>query len=176
MKRLFFYSTAYYFCWFSAIFCARHQHAGLSCVITVLITTRQYYYEKKVGQTHGLLFFMGIMTLIGALTDTFFLKMQLIDFHANIFGSTFAPPWTIALWVNFSFLLFVFFEKHFLKFWIFALLSLPGFSLAYLSGVKLGAADFTQGAVSLCIITVTWAVILPVSLLVYKKFSIFLHD
>ncbi len=101
----------------------------------------------------GPLLFMVIVTFIGLLMDTCFLRGGLIYFNANPFGLKLSPPWMIALWLNFSIILYVFFKKYFSKFWLCFIVCCCGFPAAYLSGVKLGAARLMHANFSILFIT-----------------------
>lgn len=169
MTRSIFHIFCYYLCWFVCIFAAHKNYLWLGFFVTIFLSTVQYYWQKKVGETQGLLFFILVITLTGLLVDTFFLKTGFIYFKANPFGANLSPPWMIALWSNFSIILYVFLKKYFLKFWLFFLASLVGFPAAYLSGINLGAAQLLHGDFSLLVITLTWSIVLPAILYLHAK-------
>jgi len=101
--------------------------------------------------------------------DSIFAKYNLLVFQANPFYKNLSPPWMIALWLNFSTVLYACLKKYFLKYKILAFLSLFGFPLAYYVGVSLGAASLPNGNIGLLIIGVTWSIVLPGILYAYEK-------
>jgi hypothetical protein len=170
MNKFILHSLGYYFCWFTCIFLASKNIAWLGFFLCIFVTAVQYYWQKKIEKTEGLLRFIAIITLIGLLMDTCFLKGGLIYFNANPFGLKLSPPWMIGLWLNFSIILYVFLKKYFSKFWLCFLLCYCGFPVAYLSGVKLGAARVIHGDFSILVITCAWSLALPSTLYFYKKY------
>jgi hypothetical protein len=173
MYKFILHTFCYYLCWFTCIFFASKNNPWLGVFIGVFVTVVQCYWQKKTEKTEGLLLFMGMITLVGLVMDTYFLRAGLIYFNANPFGLTLSPPWMIALWLNFSVILHVFFRKYFSKFWLCFFACCCGFPMSYLSGIKLGAASLIHGNFSMVIITLIWSLVLPAVLYLYKKYTHF---
>ncbi|MBP9726538.1 MAG: DUF2878 domain-containing protein [Gammaproteobacteria bacterium] len=170
MNKFILHTLGYYLCWFTCIFLASKNIAWLGFFLCFFVTAVQFYWQKKIEKTESLLLFMVIVTFIGLLMDTCFLRGGLIYFNANPFGLKLSPPWMIALWLNFSIILYVFFKKYFSKFWLCFIVCCCGFPAAYLSGVKLGAARLMHANFSILFITCAWSLVLPATLFFYKKY------
>ena len=138
--------------------------------LNLLKRKAQYYWQYKIKQSYHLLNLIIFVTATGFIVDSLFAAFKIILFRANPFFSFFSPPWMIALWTNFSIILYVFFNKYFLRCRLMFLLSLIGFPLAYAAGVGLGAASLLKGYISLFIIAITWAFVLPALLYSYGKY------
>ena len=169
MFRIVFHMVCYYIVWFTCILSASHHYYWLGLVTSIFFTSIQYYIQVKANQSRHLLILIGSLTLTGFVIDSIFAKYNLLVFQANPFYKYLTPPWMIALWLNFSTVLYACLKKYFLKNKILAFLSLFGFPLAYYVGVSLGAATLPKGNIGLLIIGLTWSIVLPGILYVYEK-------
>lgn len=110
-------------------------------------------------------------TLLGYLVDTLFQLFGILSFESNTWGSHYAPPWILALWINFSVLCFGM-KKLLIKYIKYMpLLALCGFPLAYSAGIKFGVATFVYPILSPLIQGLIWAVFFSGSLYVMNRLS-----
>ena len=169
MLKIFFHLICYYVVWFTCILSASHGYYWLGFITSVFFTSIQYVIQRKANQSRHLLMLIGCLTVVGFSIDSLFAKCDLLAFKANPFHNNLSPPWMIALWINFSIILYAYLKKYFLKYKLLALLSLFGFPLAYYAGVSLGAASLPNGYIGLVFIGITWSIALPTMLYLYEK-------
>ena len=151
----------YYFVWFSCLHFAK-QNMGihalvLSCLISMLQSTFFLNRKNRMAFTCWLIGF----SAVGYLTDSIFQLTGMLQFKANAWGIWLAPPWILALWINFSDLCFGI--KNFLinQLKYMPLFGLFGFPLAYMAGGKLDAALFLSPVLGPMLQGFVWAILFP---------------
>ena len=169
MKHIIFHTVFYYIAWFGCLLSAAYDYYWLGIMIALIILMPQYYWQYKKRETKNLWIFIITLTLFGFIIDSCFLQLNLITFNANPFSFQLSPPWMIGIWLNFSVVLYGCLKKYFKNYWLFFILSLIGFPVAYLAGVKLGAATLPSGMTGLLIISITLAILLPLITYSYEK-------
>jgi hypothetical protein len=164
-----FHFLMYYIAWFTGIELAAHG-AGLSAFLFImLISLLQIGWQFKIcKKTHGLFYFILILTLIGSLLDTVFIQIGIIRFSSNLFSPYLTAPWMIAIWISFAILLYSVLNNLLTRYFLMGVLALAGFPIAYAAGAKMGAALFPYGYVSCIIVGVTWGIFLPTCLYFYN--------
>lgn len=163
------HGACYYIVWFLSILSASKGYLWVGFFASIVISMLQYIFESKNPNIKFLWIFILIVTLAGFFFDTLLLNLHLMIFNANPFNHYCSPPWMIGLWINFSIVIYFCLYKYFHHFILFSLLSFFGFPLAYLSGVKLGAATFAKPLEAVIFIAVIWAILLPCILYFFKK-------
>ncbi len=169
MLRKLFHIISYYIVWFTCVLSAAHHYYWIGIIISITITSIQYYWQKSIQQASHLLLLIVIITTAGFCVDSLLVTLNLISFKANPFCIYLSPPWMIGLWINFSIILYVFLKRYFLHYGLLSLFSLFGFPFAYAAGIYLGAASLPKGDIALLLIGVIWATLLPTLLYTYKK-------
>ncbi len=98
----------------------------------------------------------------GFVLDSFYVRFGLLEYAAPLPLAGFAPYWIVVMWSNFGLTLnssLRWLQRHL---WLGALCGAAGGPLAYLAGVKLGAAVLTAPpAVVYGALAVTWAGAVP---------------
>ncbi len=158
---------AYYIAWLSCILFAADGNGWAGPVIVLVLLIVQCWWQIKIRAAKHLWLFVLILTALGTATDWFMILHDLIVFKAGVFGPQFPPLWEIAIWVNFSVVLYACLRRYFGYYWVFAVLALFGFPLAFWLGGLLGAATFPQHMVSIALTGIIWTILLPSILLAF---------
>ena len=164
---IFLHGVAYYIAWLSCILFAAHGNGWAGPVIVLLLLIVQCCWQIKIKATRHLWLFVLILTVLGTATDWFMIQQGLIVFEAGVFGPQFPPLWEIAIWINFSVVLYACLRHYFDYYWTFAVLALFGFPLAFWCGGLLGAATFPQHVVGIAMTGIIWTILLPSTLLAF---------
>lgn len=161
---------AYYCVWLSCILSAAKEKALIGILISIILILIQLLLQLNHNKNcYGLWLLIAIFTLVGPITDSLFIWFHYIIFMSNSFAPYFAPPWIMAIWFSFAILFFStmsYFLDHYL---LLGVLSFLGFSIAYALGVKMGAAIVPQGYVTCLWIGLTWSLLLPICISIYKR-------
>lgn len=131
------YYTVCFFCLFFAT--TNMGYAALLVSIIISLIQVPFFITKET--LIPFLIWLISFSFCGYLVDSLFLTYGIISFASNPWGNYFAPPWILALWINFSVLCFGvrgFLERN-IKY--IPLFGLCGFPLAYSAGMKFGVAN-----------------------------------
>lgn len=162
--------SAYYCVWFSCTWFAAGDKAFIGMLIsTILILIQLLWHINHNKNCYGLWLLIAILTLVGPLTDSLFMWCHYIIFMSNSFKPYFAPTWIIAIWFSFAILFcstMSYLLDHYL---LLGILSFLGFSIAYALGAKMGAAILPLGYVTCLWIGLTWSLLLPMCISIYKR-------
>jgi hypothetical protein len=82
-----------------------------------------------------------------------------------------APLWLLVLWAAYALIINGCMSWLHERYILAATLGAIGAPLSYLGGIKLGAADTTQTALALVVISLIFAAVTPLLLYLSKKFS-----
>lgn len=169
-KHYIFHATIYYIAWLVCILSAAHGIAWINTLIVLMLVSLQYYWQYRIQhQFKGLNSFVIVLTTLGTVSDTILLHLKLITFSANPFSPYLSPPWMISLWINFAIVLYSTLSHLFSHKYLLSALSLLGFSIAYASGGKMGAAAFPHGYTTTMLIGLIWMILLPASIYFLKR-------
>ncbi len=147
--------------WFACVVGAARGHIWIGAILSASITTGQIIWFRQQHNLQPVLIWTAVLTCCGFIVDSSLAMASLIHFAANPYPIKLAPPWIIAIWLNFSVVMYMHFRAHFDKLWLLSILALICFPLAYAAGVKLGAAALPDGYRSLLWLGLIWAIILP---------------
>ena len=105
---------------------------------------------------------LAVLGVVGLAIDSALSASSIISFVGSPF-SWLAPPWIVALWLQFATSRETLLASLRDRPWIAAVVGAVGGPLAYGVGVRLGAASFPAGeeALSLLVFAVVWAAIMP---------------
>jgi hypothetical protein len=104
----------------------------------------------------------GIAAGTGLVADTLFAQAGVLQYASPWPVPGVAPAWIIVMWMNFALTLNVALRWLHGRYWLAAVLGVVGGPLAYLAGLRLGAATLAAPApVAYTVIAVTWAVAVP---------------
>jgi hypothetical protein len=172
-QHIIFHLSMYYLAWFSCLWLAANNLGGYAVAIVLITVVAQIAWQVwVVKHTRGLLLLVVLMVTVGVLSDSVLLHLNIIHFVANPFHELISPPWMISLWVSFAIFFYAVLDNFHQRYVVLAALSLVAFPLAYLGGVKMGAATLPQGNVSILIAGVMLAILFPGCLFVYNKFKV----
>lgn len=163
-----FFIITYYLAWFASVLSAAHEYVWLGFIVTLIITAIQIAWLKYFQSIKNLFSMMLIFTVVGFIADSTMSLTGFIKYHANPWPL--AAPWILGLWINFGVIYYACLEKWFNRYLLMAILALFGFPLAYIAGVKLGAATFHYGDISSIVIGIAWAIALPLINFIYLHF------
>ncbi len=167
-----FHGLIYYIAWTLCILLAAHGIAWTNTIIVLILVSIQYYWQYHINHRYqGLNKLVIILSTLGTLSDSILLHLNIINFSANPFAPYMTPPWMIALWINFSIVLYSTLSHLFTHIYLLSALSFFGFSLAYIAGVKMGAASFPSGYFSAAWIGLIWMILLPASIHILNRIN-----
>ncbi len=99
---------------------------------------------------------------MGFIIDTLLVSADIFTPILYLLPSPFSPPWMIVLWVNFATTINVSLQKLHGHYLLSAVLGSVGGPAAYYSGAKLGATTAIPGTSDMLVLSVAWAVAVPV--------------
>ncbi len=153
--------------WFACVLGAANAMPWLGVAVTAIIII-WHLYQAKQAKAEALL--MLIALIIGATFDQVMLSYRLIDYVHHGWSESIVPVWILALWLGFVTALNVSLRWMHGRKLVAFLFGAIGGPLAYLSASKLGAVSL-QGINSYIALSVGWAVITPLLLLISAKFD-----
>lgn len=115
---------------------------------------------------------MGVAGLVGLVADTAFLQAGLLAYAEPLPSVHLAPFWILVMWMNFALTVNVALRWLHGRYGLAAVLGLAGGPLAYLAGVKLGAAALTADPVrAYGLIGLVWGVAVPLLFAVAERLN-----
>lgn len=159
----------YYLAWYLCIFFAARGESWLSTVIVLICVVVQIFWLYSVQKrTHGLWLLSGLIAGAGTVIDSLLVMSGLVNYAANP-REPFIAPWIIALWISFAVNLYTLPDLVFERLTWLGLASFGGFALAYKYGAFMGAVFFPYGDETCFLIGFIWLMVLPSTVLWYKK-------
>lgn len=159
----------YYVVWFSSIFFAHENMGYAALAVSLIISLIQvsFFITKEMLKPFFIWFIA--FTLLGYSVDSLFQIFDVLTFEANTWGSDLAPPWILALWLNFAVLCFGM-RAFLIKYLNYLpVLAFCGFPLAYLAGMKFGVAAYIYPTLSPFIQGLTWALLFTLCIYLVKR-------
>ena len=171
-----FHLACNYIVWFACVLSASRHQVYFGFGTAILISYGQCWIYLKNQQQSSLLvtgkniaLFSLWLTLLGIITDSIFLRSNIIVFTANPFDIS--PLWMWGIWLNFAVTLYCCANTWLASRYFYILLvplSFIGFYCAYYAGAALGAAKLTLGSTSLIIIALVYSLIIPLAILIFS--------
>ena len=158
--------------WFACVIGAGQGMPWLGVVITGLVLMWHLYQTKNV-KSEVLLMLCAL--LIGASYDQSMLSLGYISYLNNGWSSAIVPVWILALWLAFTSTLNVSLRWMRNKHLIAVVFGVVGGPLAYLGAQKLGAV-ILHGTTSYIALSIGWAIITPLLLLISSRFDGFVYS
>lgn len=158
--------------WFSCVIGAGKGMPWLGAIVTMLVLIWHLYQAKTVKAE---LLLMLYALLIGATYDQSMLSLGYISYISNGWSNAIVPVWILALWLAFTSTLNVSLRWMRNKHSIAVFFGAVGGPMAYLGAEKLGAV-ILHGASSYIALSIGWAVITPVLLLISSHFDGFVYS
>lgn len=145
--------------WFACVLGGAYDQAVLGCLIAMFVIAYHFYLANEAIQELRLL---TVALIIGFIFESIVTAQGLARYsHGQVFD-VIAPLWMILMWPLFATTLNL--SMRWLKKLTPLLVSLVGAifaPLAYYAGNKLGAVEYVDLTLSLSIIAIAWAVLLP---------------
>lgn len=166
-----FHFFAYYLVWAICIYSAAYGFRWLGLIASIGVTWGQYLWQVLFKKQHLYLIpFIIYLTIIGFVGDTALCYVNVIQYKANPFIFPLPAPFMIGIWLNFAMLFYATLSWFITRPLMLALLSFVGFVVAYLVGASIGAAVLLKGTLSLILIGLMWAIVLPMSIAMFNKY------
>lgn len=153
--------------WFACVLGAAYSLPWLGVLVT-LVVVFWHFFQAKHMQPEIIL--MLTVLVIGGLYDQALLSAGLIDYVNHGWSSAVVPVWILALWLAFASILNVSLRWMREKYMLGVIFGAVGGPLAYLGAQKLGAVTI-HGINALLALSIGWAVITPILLVLAKRFD-----
>ena len=155
--------------WFACVLGGAYNQVLIGSIIVILVITYHFY---RANDAKRELFLLTIALIIGFIFESIVTAQGLAQYeHGQVF-SVIAPLWMILMWPLFATTLNL--SMRWLKSITPLLASLFGAifaPLAYYAGNKLGAVEYDNLTLSLSIIAIAWAALLPILITFSMKFD-----
>lgn len=153
--------------WFACVLGAANSLPWLGVLVTLVVVCWHFFQAKHMQPEITL---MLTVLVIGSLYDQALLSTGLIDYVSHGWSSAFVPVWILALWLAFASILNVSLRWMREKYLLGVIFGAVGGPLAYLGAEKLGAVTL-HGVNALLALSIGWAVITPILLVLAKRFD-----
>lgn len=159
--------------WFACVLGAANNMPWLGVFVTVIIVAWHLYQAKQVKPE---LILLCIALTIGAAFDQFMHSSQLLTYQAHGWSNALVPAWILALWAGFVTALNVslrWMRNNQLRWrWLIAVLfGAIGGPLAYMAAQRLGAVTLNNMPNTYLALSIGWAIITPLLLVLAEKFD-----
>ncbi len=153
--------------WFACVLGAANSLPWLGVLVTLLVICWHLFQAKFIQPELKLLL---TVLVIGGLFDQALLSTGLLDYVNHGWSNAVVPVWILALWLAFASILNVSLLWMREKYLLGVIFGAVGGPLAYFGAEKLGAVTL-HGTNSMLTLSVGWAVITPILLLLSKYFD-----
>jgi len=145
--------------WFACVLGGAHGQALLGSLLAVVIILFHCY---RAADTLSEIRLLGLALIVGLIFESIITWQGLARYNHGQLFDVMAPHWMILMWPLFATTLNL--SMRWLKNLAPVLIALFGAAfapLAYYAGYKLGAVEYDHLTLSLSIIAITWAALLP---------------
>lgn len=150
--------------WFFSLFGAGSQRAWLGALALGAFTV--WHFATAANPRADVLLVI-VACVVGFIVDTAFIQLHLLNYAEPLPFRAVAPYWIIGMWVNFALTLNGSMRWLHGRYVLSAALGAIGGPLAYVAGVRLGAASLVASApVVYGALAVAWSVAVPLLVLV----------
>ncbi|MCK9505271.1 MAG: DUF2878 domain-containing protein [Porticoccaceae bacterium] len=144
-------------CWFALVLSVANATPWLGIAIAGALLALHCWRFAMPGEWQ----LLAVVGLLGWLWESLLQTTGLMNYAGEKYWAPLAPLWLAMLWINFAATL-----NHSMAWlkgqWFYALLlGASGAPLAFWAGVKLGAASFGEELLALVVISLGWALLLP---------------
>lgn len=154
--------------WFACVLGAAHSMPWLGVIATIFVIAWHLKQAKQAKQEAILLI---ITLLIGATFDQLMLTTNLIHYQSHGWSIELVPVWILALWAGFVTALNVSLRWMQGKWLVAIMFGAVGGPLAYMGAAKLGAVTLNAYPQSYLALSIGWAILTPVLLLLAKRYD-----
>jgi Protein of unknown function (DUF2878) len=154
--------------WFACVLGAARQLPWLGVFVVLAIVA---WHLLQARQPKSELVLLLIALLIGGLFDQMLLSLNLVSYQAHGWGISLVPAWILALWAVFVTVLNVSLRWMRGRWLIAVLFGAIGGPLAYMGAEKLGAVALNALPTSYIALSVGWAILTPLLLMISEEFD-----
>jgi hypothetical protein len=144
--------------WFACVLSAANNSplTGIACAIVIL--GLHFFLSTQVRRD---LILITVIALIGSSWDSLLTWQQLMQFSSGQYHHNLAPAWITAMWLIFATTINVSLRWLYRRYLLAALLGAIAGPLAYQAGSALGAVSLPQPLVSMIVMSIGWALMMP---------------
>ncbi|HYN77500.1 MAG TPA: DUF2878 domain-containing protein [Lamprocystis sp. (in: g-proteobacteria)] len=151
---------AYQISWFAAVLGGANGLPWAGVAVTAAAIGLHLALARSPGREAVLIL---AITTIGALWESLMVVFGLLEYPSGMVLPWLAPAWIIAMWAGFATTLTVSMRWLLGRWRLAALFGAIGGPLAFYAGMRLGAVSFPDPAVSLAVLAVGWALLMPLA-------------
>jgi hypothetical protein len=145
--------------WFLSLFGAGTHRSWLGAIALAVFTV---WHFRATPNPRAELLLVGIACVVGFVVDTTFIQADLLAYSEPLPFAAVAPYWILGMWINFALTLNGSMRWLQGRYLLAAVLGAIGGPLAYVAGIKLGAAELLASAtVVYGALAVVWAIAVP---------------
>jgi hypothetical protein len=154
--------------WFACVLGAAQGAPWIGVlVVIVLVAVHLGLVERPLEECKLLL----SVLVMGGLWDSLLVNVGLLEYTSGMLVSWLAPYWIPALWLMFAAQVNVTYEWLKSRVWLAALLGAVAGPLSFRAGVSLGALRFVKPVLSVSALSLGWAVLLPLIILLSRRWN-----
>ncbi len=145
--------------WFLSLFGAGTHRSWLGAIALVAFTA---WHFRAVANPRAEIVIVLVACAVGFVVDTTFIQAQLLAYAEPLPFAAVAPYWILGMWVNFALTLNGSMRWLHGRYLLAAVLGAIGGPLAYVAGIRLGAAELLASAVVVYgMLALVWAAAVP---------------
>jgi hypothetical protein len=145
--------------WFLSLFGAGTHKSWLGALALAAFTA--WHFRAALNPRADFVLVL-IACVVGFVVDTIFIQAQLLAYAEPLPFAAVAPYWIIGMWINFALTLNGSMRWLQGRYGLAAVLGAIGGPLAYVAGIKLGAAELLASeAVVFGVLAMVWAIAVP---------------
>jgi hypothetical protein len=150
--------VAFQFGWFACVLSAANNQPLLGVVCALLLLSLHFSLSTQVRRD---LVLVSAIALIGSSWDSLLTWQQLMQFSSGQYHQNIAPIWISAMWLMFASTINVSLRWLYRRYFLAAMLGAIAGPLAYQGGAALGAVTLQQPVITMAIMSVGWALMMP---------------
>ena len=154
--------------WFACVIGAAKQMRWLGVIVVLAIIT---WHLSQAKQPKLELILLLVAVIIGGIYDQLMQSSSLLAYQAHGWSESIVPAWILALWAVFVTTLNVSLRWMRGKWLVAILFGAIGGPLAYLGAARLGAVNLDNLPLSYVALSLGWAIITPLLLIISQKFD-----
>jgi Protein of unknown function (DUF2878) len=154
--------------WFACVLGAAHAMPWLGVIATIYVLA-WHFMQAKTAKPEAIL--LTITLMIGAVFDQVMLSSNLIHYQSHGWSDALVPAWILALWAGFVTALNVSLRWMQGKWLVAVLFGAIGGPLAYIGAERLGAVTLNAYPQSYLALSIGWAILTPVLLMLAKRYD-----
>jgi len=154
--------------WFACVLSAAHGTPAIGAIVVVILLAAHLL---RVPRPLEECKFVAAAVIIGTIWDSAIVRLHLLGYHSGILIDGFAPYWITALWALFGAQFNTTYNWLKVRPAVAALLGAVAGPLSFRAGASLGALQFLQPKLAALTLAAGWAVILPLLILVSRRWD-----